>query len=126
MKTLFNRRNRFVRRTRIAIALAKRNNVYQLLFQNIFKAAVSILLIIGLILILKRFILEGSEWFIQAFKSKPLILFGIFFLSESFLGLLPPEFFILWTVQQKLFIPLLILLAVLSYSGVLFSFFRCN
>jgi membrane protein YqaA with SNARE-associated domain len=50
-------------------------------------------------------------------------IFVIFYLSESFLGLIPPEIFIAWTKKTSEPILNLSLLALLSYCGGIISFF---
>ena len=50
-------------------------------------------------------------------------IFIVFFLSESFLGLIPPEIFIAWTKKTAEPIFNLSLLATLSYAGGIISFF---
>jgi len=50
-------------------------------------------------------------------------IFVVFFLSESFLGLIPPEIFIAWTKKTSEPIFNLVLLATLSYVGGIISFF---
>lgn len=50
-------------------------------------------------------------------------IFIVFFLSESFLGLIPPEIFIAWTKKTSEPIFNLALLATLSYIGGIISFY---
>jgi len=47
----------------------------------------------------------------------------IFFLSESFLGMIPPDLFIIWTSKFNSPILFLTLLGVLSYVGGIISYF---
>ncbi|AOW21580.1 YqaA family protein [Urechidicola croceus] len=54
--------------------------------------------------------------------STPSIL-TIFFLSESFLGLIPPEIFIAWSKKMNEPVLMLTILATLSYIGGIVSFF---
>ena len=49
-------------------------------------------------------------------------IFGIFFASESFLGLLPPEIFIAWADQTVHPFGNLALLSLLSYLGGVVSY----
>lgn len=50
-------------------------------------------------------------------------IFTVFFLSESFLGLIPPEIFIAWTKKTSEPIINLTVLAIFSYTGGIISFF---
>jgi len=49
-------------------------------------------------------------------------IFSVFFASESFLGLIPPDIFIAWTKVTKFPILYLSILAVLSYLGGVVSY----
>ncbi|MEN7548977.1 hypothetical protein AAG747_13725 [Rapidithrix thailandica] len=63
-----------------------------------------------------------SEQYIQwlsPLTSKPVLMYGIFLLSETILGLIPPEFFMIWSMEEQLYLYLLklLLLAFFSYMG---------
>ena len=75
-------------------------------------------------------------WFIHAFvidfddlftsiitTYNSLTILGVFFASESLLGLVPPEIFIGWANKTETPVFYLTMLAVLSYLGGIFSFF---
>jgi len=51
------------------------------------------------------------------------LVFGVFLASESFLGLLPPDFFIIWADQRSYSVILLTIIGVLSYIGGINSYF---
>ena len=51
------------------------------------------------------------------------MVFVVFFISESFLGLLPPDFFILWLKEFEHPYALVTVLATLSYLGGINSYF---
>ena len=79
--------------------------------------------IVPVILLLKHFVDLNSVFrFITEKLSDPFILIT-FFLSESFLGMIPPDIFIIWTIKfSKPFI-LLFLLGLLSYAGGIVSYY---
>jgi len=47
----------------------------------------------------------------------------VFLLSESFLGMIPPDFFVIWTAKFQTPMLLLTLLGILSYIGGIISYF---
>jgi membrane protein YqaA with SNARE-associated domain len=47
----------------------------------------------------------------------------VFLLSESFLGMIPPDFFVIWTAKFQDPMVFLIILGVLSYIGGIISYF---
>ena len=55
-------------------------------------------------------------------KYSPLILMFIFFISESFLGLLPPELFLVWANKSPHPVFYVFLLASISYAGGIISY----
>ena len=64
---------------------------------------------------------EGLKHFTDTFTD--IQVFTVFFLSESFLGLIPPEIFIAWSKKTSEPIFNLVLLAFISYVGGVISFF---
>ncbi len=63
----------------------------------------------------------GLKHFTDAFSN--IQIFTVFFLSESFLGLIPPELFIAWTKKTSEPVFNLSLLAMFSYLGGIISFY---
>lgn len=122
MKAILRRPNRVYRKTKVTLALARRDQIYGLIMRNVGKAILSIVVIVFGIIWLNQFIINSG--ILEAISNlKPVLLFGIFFISEAFMGILPPDVFILWTTYQDYFLPFLILLGVLSYFGGVISFF---
>jgi membrane protein YqaA with SNARE-associated domain len=75
-------------------------------------------------LLLESYLEDNFQHSIEAIQDKPLILFGTFFASEVFFGLVPPEFFMIVWILHKIplqqYIVNLSILTVLSYlSGVI-------
>lgn len=64
---------------------------------------------------------EGLKHFTDTFSN--IQIFTVFFLSESFLGLIPPELFIAWTKKTSEPILNLTILAMFSYAGGIISFY---
>ncbi len=87
----------------------------------------SILPIAGFIValwIVHAFLIDFNELFTSITTTyPPLIILSVFFASESLLGLIPPEIFIAWADKTDAPIFYLSMLAVLSYSGGIISFF---
>ncbi len=85
-------------------------------------------LIIGLIvlfyILLDHFVVDIERMFhVFSTRYSPLLIFSVFFTSEIFLGLIPPELFIAWT--SKTLNPWfhVFLLSTLSYLVGLFAFY---
>lgn len=93
------------------------------LWKNLLKLVITLVLFI-LLLSLIEYLLPETIKNLDAKINEyhPSLIFLLFFLSESFLGLLPPDLFIIWT--QKLSQPYLgiTLLALFSYLGGFVSY----
>jgi membrane protein YqaA with SNARE-associated domain len=50
------------------------------------------------------------------------LILGIFFVSESFLGMIPPDIFMIWGTKFDSPMPVMVLLGLLSYTGGVISY----
>ena len=95
----------------------KRTGFYQFLSKNLLKLAVIIVAFIGIFLVLDS-AFDVDNFLTKVLDTMPvLVILSIFTVSETLLGLVPPDLFILWckaTPQPWL---MLTALAVLSYLG---------
>ena len=87
----------------------------------------SIMPIVGFIValwIIHAFVIDFNDLFTSITTTySPLTILAVFFASESLLGLIPPEIFIAWADKTTQPIFYLSILAVLSYTGGIISFF---
>jgi len=51
-----------------------------------------------------------------------MLVFGVFFISESFLGMIPPDLFVIWATKFESPILIMTILGVLSYIGGAISY----
>lgn len=81
------------------------------------------LFIVGL-WIVHAFVIDFDDLFTSITTTySPIAILSVFFASESFLGLIPPEIFIAWADKTNSPLFHLSLLAVLSYLGGVISYF---
>ncbi len=97
---------------------------YKFLGDALKKAVPPILLVVGILLAIHYFVIDINDalGYVIANYSSALIL-GLFFLSESILGIIPPELFIAWSGKTDSPTLYLSLLALLSYAGGIVSYF---
>lgn len=106
-----------------------RSGLFQFLGKNLFKLAIIIGLFLGTIFLLETFVITLKEVFSVIVDTVDAwMVFVIFTVSESLFGLLPPDFFIVWTKELGRDIGvnpwlLTFLLACLSYVGGIISYF---
>jgi len=102
----------------------KRTGFYKFVLKNLFWLLLSIGILIAIIVLVQSYLIDFDTLFKSIIKDMNLVyVFILFFVSESILGLIPPDIFILWT--KTLAHPYLnvTLLAVLSYIGGINSYF---
>ena len=88
------------------------------------KRSLPVLLLVAAIFIVNRYLFninEGLQRITELYSTWGIL--TIFFLSESFLGLIPPELFIAWSKKTNYPIIYLSALAALSYGGGIISFY---
>ena len=105
-------------------AYYKRTGVYTFLWKNSVKVIVAFTLIILGFLFIKSQITDFDqklETLLDTFNTPSVLI--IFLISESLLGLFPPDFFIVWAKKFDSPYSMVGLLAILSYVGGTISYF---
>ncbi|MFC2109432.1 YqaA family protein [Bacteroidota bacterium] len=107
----------------------RRTGLFTFLGSNLTKLALVIGVFFGLIFLMESYVITLKEIFSFIVGNVDTwAVFFVFAVSESFLGIIPPDFFIIWTkelsssVQLSAWV-LVGLLAALSYLGGLISFY---
>lgn len=111
-------------RAKLMHSYYSRTGFYVFILESLKKAFIPVLsIVIGLILINSYVynINDGLENITETFSK--LGIFTFFFISETILGLVPPEIFIAWTKKTSDPVLNLSILATLSYTGGLLSYF---
>lgn len=101
----------------------KRSGLYKMLFVNSLKVIGLMVLLLLLITVVEKYIIDLDVLFEKMVEHIQVFwVFVIFAISESILGLLPPDFFIIWCKQFPQPYLAVTLLAVLSYGGGIAAF----
>jgi membrane protein YqaA with SNARE-associated domain len=99
------------------------------LASNLLKLVLAIAILIGALFLMESYVISIKEIFsLLVLNVSTGLVFAVFVISESFLGLLPPDLFILWSKELSSLLHwnpwwLLGLLALLSYIGGMISYF---
>lgn len=97
---------------------------YKFLGLSMKKALPAILLFIAALLFVNYFVINVNDVLLYVTENySDYVVFTVFFASESFLGLVPPEIFIAWSDKATSPILYLSILALLSYIGGIISYF---
>lgn len=97
---------------------------YTFIGKSLKKAMLPLAIIVVSLILFNKFIFninDGLESLTELFSTLGVL--GLFFASESLLGLIPPEIFIAWTKKTTEPILNLVFLATISYAGGIISYF---
>lgn len=101
----------------------KRTGFYKVLFINGLKIIGLLLLLLLLIGVIEKYIIDLDVLFERMVQHVDVVwVFVIFAISEALLGLLPPDFFIIWCKQFSQPYLYVTLLSLLSYGGGIAAF----
>ena len=101
-----------------------RTGFYMFVWESLKKAFFPIILAVIALFIFNKYVYDinkGLETITETFSRLGILI--TFFISETILGLIPPEIFIAWTKKTASPVFNLALLATLSYCGGLLSYF---
>lgn len=97
---------------------------YKFVGKSVKKAIIPIILVIAAVFALDIFVLDLNKLLVTITETYPPAgIIAVFLLSESILGLIPPELFIAWAGKSAYPIFYLSLLATASYIGGIVSYF---
>lgn len=97
---------------------------YKFVGKSVRKAIIPIILLIAAIFAVDYFVLDLNKLLVTVTETySPIGILTVFFISESLLGLVPPELFIAWAGKSLYPIGYLSLLAAASYLGGIVSYF---
>ncbi len=100
----------------------KRTGLYALVWKNVFVVVGVLAAAVITLIILDKFF-DVEAYFTQIVESlNPKHVYLFFFVSETFLGLVPPDIFIVWGKHFEFPYLIVTYLAVLSYIGGVLSF----
>ena len=111
-------------RTRLLHQYYSYTGFYAFLGKSLKKSAIPIILIVGLLFFVNEYVFtvdDGLELLTHSFSRIGVLI--TFFISETLLGLIPPEIFIGWSKKTANPIFNVSVLATLSYLGGVISYF---
>lgn len=109
----------FWQKFRLTNTYYRRTGFYRFIIGNLLKVLIGLGIIIAALLILNAHFDLEAEFLAIAESVNPIFVFILFYVSESILGLIPPDFFIAWSksgIFENYWL-IVILLSVISYAG---------
>jgi membrane protein YqaA with SNARE-associated domain len=101
-----------------------RTGFYLFVWESVKKTFLPIVLVVVALYFFNKYVYDinkGLETITETFSSTGILI--TFFTSETLLGLIPPEIFIAWSKKTTHPVLILSILATLSYTGGLLSYF---
>jgi membrane protein YqaA with SNARE-associated domain len=102
----------------------RRRGGYHFIGRSLFKLTIALILLGAVLYLINEYvynITDATEYLTANFNI--LFILGSFLLSESTLGLLSPEIFVIWVKQFDYPWLWLLLIATISYSGAIIAYF---
>lgn len=120
MKTKSSKKSRF----KLLHQYYSYTGFYSFIGKSLKKAIIPIIIIVVSLFLFNEYVYNINKGLASITEklSTPGVL-GVFFISETLLGLIPPEIFIAWSKKTANPILILSLLATLSYAGGLISYY---
>jgi membrane protein DedA with SNARE-associated domain len=98
----------------------------QFFIRNIVRGILWLVAIVIGYIIFKRFVnIDYVRW-LEPFFDQKFLIFGIYAISEVFVGIIPPEFFIIWALKfgsLQSYLTIVFLLSILSYFAGIGGYF---
>ncbi len=102
----------------------KDRGLYRYVGINILKIIIVYAILVVLLFLASKYLFDFNKifaYFIERFSDTSTVI--LFFVSESFLGMVPVDLFVLWAMKFDSPLPYLALLGLLSYTGGVISYF---
>lgn len=102
----------------------KLTGFYSFVWESLKKAALPILVAVVALVLIDLYLIDFSSVFVYVTENyAPVLILFVFLVSESLLGLVPPEIFIAWSAKMPHPVVYLSLIATMSYLGGIISYF---
>ena len=112
-------------RARLLHQYYKYTGFYAFIWDNTKKALIPLTVIVGILLYINYKVMSINDMLLYVTQNfSDTFIFTLFFISESILGLLPPDIFIAWTKSTQSPLLYLSFLAVLSLGGGILSYYK--
>ncbi|WP_445458091.1 YqaA family protein [Flavobacterium sp. HNIBRBA15423] len=112
-------------RVRLLHQYYKYTGFYSFIWENSKKAFLPLVVVIGVLLYINYRVMSIDEMLYYVTQNfSDISIFSLFLVSESILGLLPPDIFIAWTKNTESPLLYLSILACLSYLGGVISYYK--
>jgi uncharacterized membrane protein YdjX (TVP38/TMEM64 family) len=102
-----------------------KKEILKLLASNLLRGLLGFFFLFVVFLLLRNFIPEDMVSYLEPLKERKILIYSIFLVSETIIGLIPPEVFMIWGLGDGLwsFIKVVSILGTLSYIGGIIAFY---
>jgi len=101
----------------------QRSGFYSFLYKNAINLILTFGLVLALLLLFGKYVVDFKTFIESSMGSiNSYLVFGSYYISQSFLGLLPTNIYIIWLDTFKHPVAMLLVLSLLSYAGGITSY----
>lgn len=100
-------------------------NKYRFLIQNLLKGMAWFAVLISLFIYFKDSLIFQADSGLMKYGNSPLVVFSIYSISEIIIGIIPPELFMMWSLEMseyRNYLTDLAILAIISYAAGTLSY----
>jgi uncharacterized membrane protein YdjX (TVP38/TMEM64 family) len=103
----------------------RRKEAFKFFGKNLLQGLAWFIVILVLLWLGAEYIPDDMKARLDPLRERPFLVYTIFFTSEVFFGIIPPEIFMAWATDQTIikYIQVITLLTLLSYAGGIIAFF---
>ncbi len=103
----------------------RKKEAFKFFTKNLFQGFLWFAIILTLLWLGAKYLPEDFKELLTPLRERPFLVYGIFFVSEVIFGIIPPEIFMVWALDQGViyYMEVIMLLTVISYLGGIIAYF---
>ncbi|MEQ8358689.1 MAG: VTT domain-containing protein [Cytophagales bacterium] len=103
----------------------RKKEAFKFFTKNLLQGIVWFALILLVLWLGAKYLPDDIKNWLTPLRERPFLVYSIFFASEVIFGIIPPEIFMVWALDQGViyYMQVIMLLTVLSYAGGIIAYF---
>ena len=103
----------------------RKREAFKFFTKNLVQGIIWFTIILGILWLGAKYLPDDVKAMMEPLQERPFLVYSIFFASEVFFGIIPPEIFMVWALNRGIihYIEVIFLLTILSYSGGIIAFY---
>lgn len=103
----------------------RRKEAFKFFTTNLLRGILWFIVILAVLWLGAQYLPDDFKEWINPLRDRPILVYSVFFASEVIFGIIPPEIFMVWALDQGImhYIQVIIILTALSYLGGIVAFY---